>query len=120
MVYIRITGQPSDIAATTELLSRVMRVLRIEKAQPTGSGNIAQSLSADPDEATCLHPVGEVVRRGIPEIVGDAGYLVEYGVCVSCQARVVRVRVESGTSLRSVGLWSELVEVETPKAYTSI
>lgn len=120
MVYIRVTGRPETIAETIEMISRVMRVVRVDKPVPFGSqGVVGQGVTADLDEVTCLHPVAELTCRGKEQRIGDAEYLVEYAVCISCSEKVVRVRVESRGALRSVGAWSGLIEVSTSKSLQS-
>lgn len=120
MVHIRITGRPDQIQAAVARIDRIMYVTTAgDITRPIGRGATYRDVTAELEPIECDHRTAVVVRRGQPEHIG-ATYVIEYGVCSDCAARVVRVRVETGGELRSVGFWSALTEVETPQPCTGI
>lgn len=120
MVHIRVSGRSGDIEAAVTQIDRVMHVIKATRTVTPVKGPSFRELQVEPDPPECDHLHGTVVRRGQPETIGAASYLVEYGVCDACRERVVRVRVEEGGVLRSVSVWSGLTAVSSPTICTSI
>lgn len=117
MVHIRVTGRPDEIQAAIAHLDRVMYVTNASRiATPVTGGPAYREVTAELEPLECDHRTAAVVRCGQAEPIGGAAYLVEYGLCQGCSGRVVRVRVDADGELVSVGIWSELIEVSTPKA----